>query len=255
MVYYWNIPPIPVGNLNVTETILLPDIHQQGHGFTCTGLAYDPINEVFLVGDIGALQPEENVASQIVIMSKDFSTVEGIIPLYTTMPNMSGVQGVTVDMSDGTIWVCDSGHNQIVNVRRDASVIKTISTNRPTGIAYASSDDSFWILSYDNNIRHVSKSGSVLGTYQFAYNEALDQCFLDEYRGLLYITAGTNYQSRNNVYYFNINTQEQSIACTVDSYSVEGIWLGDGNKMVILNDGYYHSAADNRNLVNIYTIE
>ena len=77
---------------------------------------------------------------------------------------------------------------------------------------------------------------------------------MDKYRGLLYITAGKNYIGRNNVYCFNIATQEQYLACTVDSYAVEGIWLGNGDKMIILNDGYYHSAAVDKNQANIYTL-
>ena len=109
-------------------------------------------------------------------------------------------------------------------------------------------------MSYDGNIRHVTKSGEVLDTTVFAYDDTLDQCFLDKNKGLLYITAGTNYSSRNNIYCLNINTKEQYIACTVDSYAVEGIWLGDNDKMIILNDGYFHSARIEKNQVNVYMI-
>jgi len=123
----------------------------------------------------------------------------------------------------------------------------------PTGVAYSATDDSFWVLTYGNKILHVSKAGATLASYDFSYSEALDQCFLDEGHGYLYITAGVNYSGRNNVYLFNTNTHEQSIACTVDSYSVEGIWIG-ADRMVIVNDGYYHSALDGRNVANIYDL-
>lgn len=246
--------PVPTGNLTAAETILLPDLYQEGKGFTCTGLAFDRIGDTFLVGDIGALIPSGQVRSQIVRLSADFSTVEETIPLYSTFPQMSDIQGITIDTSNGTIWFCSPAENKIRNITGAGVSLGYLSITQPTGIAYNSVDDSFWVLSYDDKIRHVSKSGTVLGTYSFAYSEALDQCFLDQYRGLLYITAGSNYTSRNNVYCFNINTLEQYIACTVDSYSVEGIWLGDNNKMVIVNDGYYHSALVDKNVVNIYAI-
>lgn len=255
MVFPDDIPiPVPSGNLSATETILLPDLYQVGKGFTCTGLAYDSDTDTFLIGDIGALLPNEQNHSQIVRMSSDFSEVEGTIPLYDTFPQMSTIQGITIDTSNNSIWLCSPEESKIRNITSAGVSLRYISIDRPTGIAYNPIDDSFWVLSYDNNIRHVNKSGTVLGSYQFAYNVTLDQCFFDKYRGLLYITAGANYSERNNVYCFDIETHEQSIACTVDSYSVEGIWLGDNNKMVILNDGYYHSATVDKNQVNIYTI-
>lgn len=246
--------PVPSGNLTATETILLPDLYQEGKGFTCTGLAYDSDTDTFLVGDIGALLPNEQNHSQIVRLSSDFATVEGTIPLYNTFPQMSAIQGVTIDTSNDSIWFCSPDESKIRNITSAGVSLGSISITRPTGIAYNPNDDSLWVLLYDNTIHHVSKSGTTLGTYNFAYSETLDQCFLDKYRGLLYITAGTNYTGRNNVYCFDINTHEQSIACTVDSYSVEGIWLGDNNKMIIVNDGYYHSATVAQNLANIYTI-
>ena len=246
--------PVPTGDLTASSVVLLPNLHGQNNGFTCTGLAYDSANNCFLIGDIGALLPGETAQSQIVKMTTDFSEVIGTIPLYSTFPNMTDVQGVAFDTSNNSIWFCSNAENKIRNISLSGSSLGDVSVSRPTGIAYSENDDSFWVLTYDNNIVHINKSGMVLGTYVFQYNEALDQCFLDESRGLLYITAGANYSSRNNLYCFNISTHAQSIACTVDSYAVEGIWLGDDDKMIILNDGYYHSAAVDKNQVNIYVI-
>lgn len=249
--------PIPSGDLIVSETIALPDLYQTGKGFTCTGLSYDSTTDTFLVGDIGAMQPGESYHSQIVRMSSDFLTVEETIPLYETISTFGIIQGLTVDSKRGTIWVCSTTENLIRQVDYQGNPISSFSVNlgSPTGVVYSPNDDTLWVLTYNNKIAHYSIAGSVLDSYDFAYSETLDQCFLDEYRGLLYITAGTNYTGRNNVYCFNANTHEQSIACTVDSYSVEGIWLGDDDKMVILNDGYYHSASVPVNQVNIYTID
>lgn len=246
--------PVPSGNLTASDTILLPDLYETGKGFTCTGLAYDENTNTFLVGDIGALLPADQTRSNIIRMSSDFRQVVETIPLYSSFPNMTDVQGVTIDTSNDSIWFCSHAENKIRNISSAGVSLGDITVSSPTGIAYSANDDSFWILSYDNVIRHINKSGTVLESYNFAYTDTLDQCFLDEGRGLLYITAGANYTGRNNVYCFNVNTHEQYIACTVDSYSVEGIWLGDTNKMIILNDGYYHSATIDQNLVNIYTI-
>lgn len=249
--------PIPTGDLTASSTVALPDIYNNGHGWTCTGLAYDAASDTFLVGDIGKATPSASgFASQLVRVSHDFSTVEGTIPLYTSFPSMSDVQGVTVDTSDGTIWFCSTEEKLIRHINADGTSIGLISlTDKPTGIAYSPLDDSLWILTYaaSNNIRRISKSGTVQEQYTFSYGETLDQCFLDYGHGYLYITAGAKYQDRNNTYMFNTTTHEQSIACTVDSYSVEGIWIGT-DRMVIVNDGYYHSALAPVNQANIYDL-
>lgn len=245
--------PIPSGNLNASETIPLPDLYEPGKGFTCTGLAYDVRTDTFLVGDIGILQPNTGtIQSQLVKISRDFTTVVGTIPLYTIFPTMSDVQGVTID-KDGTIWVCSPSPNKIYHLTASGTALGEVSVTKPTGISYASADDTFWVLNYNNEIVHIQKDGTVIETFSSTFGEALDQCFLDEGHGYLYITAGANYSGRNNVYRFDINTHEQTIACTVDSYSVEGIWIGE-NEMVIVNDGYYHSATVAVNLANIYTL-
>lgn len=248
---------LPSGNLDASETILLPDIHGNGHGWTCTGLAYDETSDTFLVGDIGKELPSSaGFASQIVRMSHDFEDVVGTIDLAGTFTAMQDVQGIAFDTSDSTIWFCSTSENLVRHIKPDGTSIGFFSVTSPTGIAYSPEDDSLWVLTYasTNNIKRVNKSGVVQEQYTFSYNETLDQCFLDPDRGYLYITAGINYTSRNNVYLFNTSTHAQSIACTVDSYSVEGIWIGKG-EMVIVNDGYYHSALDPNNVANIYTLD
>ena len=246
--------PVPSGNLNASLVVPLPDLYETGKGFTCTGLAYDATNNTFLIGDIGLLLPNNGaIKSQIVRVSADFQTVVETIPLHHTFSGMGDVQGVTIDTSDRTIWFCAPSVNKIYHTNALGENLGSISTTRPTGIAYSSADDSFWVLNYSNQILHIDKDGTVLETFASTFEEALDQCFLDESHGYLYITAGANYSERNNVYLFNISTHEQSVACTVDSYSVEGIWIGT-DKMVIVNDGYYHSALVPVNQANIYTL-
>lgn len=250
--------PIPSGSLDACLTIPLPSIYSNGPGWTCTGLVYDVGTDTFLVGDIGKSLPSDSgFESQLVRVSSDFQTVIETIPLYTKFPNMLDVQGITIDSTDGTIWFCSTSENLIRHIDAQGNDINSLSVpGSPTGISYSPKDDSFWVLTYasTNNIIRLSKTGHVLEQFTFAYNETLDQCFFDPQSNNLYIVAGTNYASRNNVYLFNTDSFKQSITCTVDSYSVEGIWIGP-TKMVILNDGYYHDAAVAVNQANIYSIK
>jgi DNA-binding beta-propeller fold protein YncE len=249
--------PVPTGNLTAASVVVLPDIYGNSHGWTCTGLAYDAATNTFLVGDIGKELPSSpGFASKLILVTPDFLEVVGQIDIYSIFPSMTYVQGVTIDTSDGTIWFCSTGENLIRHITASGDSIGSFSVSgTPTGIVYSPLDDSFWILTYasNNNIKRVSKTGTVLEQYTFAYNEQPDQCFLDAERGYLYITAGDNYSSRNNIYLFNTSTHAQSITCTVDSYSVEGLWIGQ-EEMVIVNDGYYHSAYDGRNVANFYNL-
>lgn len=250
--------PVPTGDLNTSSVVPLPDIYNNGHGWACTGLAYDAASNTFLVGDIGKELPSsQGFASKLIRVSADFESVIEQIPLYTNFSNMQDVQGVTIDTSDGTIWFCSTSEKLIRHIDSNGNSLSSFSLpNQPTGIAYSPIDDSFWVLTYasSNNILKVSKTGTVKERYTFAYSETLDQCFLDSSRGYLYITAGANYTGRNNIYLFNTQTYEQSITCTVDSYSVEGIWIGS-DKMIIVNDGYYHDALVKVNQANIYLLD
>ncbi len=246
--------PVPTGNLTANQKINLPDLYEAGKGFTCTGLSYDLINNCFLVGDIGILKPNSGtIRSQIIKMSADFSSVLGTIPLYERFPSMADVQGITIDTRNNTIWFCSPGENKIRNITQQNNPLAEINITQPTGIAFDRRDSSLWVLNYQNKILHVDRYGNIIQSVDFAYNEALDQCFFDPGRGYLYITAGNNYNSRNNIYLYNTISGEQSIVCTVDSYSVEGLWIGE-DKMVIVNDGYYHSAAEPYNTADIYDL-
>ncbi len=241
--------------ISASSVIAMPDLYASGNGFTCTGLAYDASDGTFLVGDIGLLQPDAAVMkSRILRFTADFKTVVERIPLYEFFPSMSDVQGITIDTGDRSIWFCSPGDNSVLHITKDGVCLDSFQIAGPTGISYSQEDNSLWILTYAGEILHTDLHGKVLASHRFAYDETPDQCFFDSSRKLLYITAGSNYTSENHVYLFDITSGIQSIAYTVDSYAVEGIWV-DEDRMIILNDGYYHSAAVPVNQANIYTLE
>ena len=241
--------------LKCSKKIQLPDLYEFGKGFSCTGLAYDNLTDSFLVGDIGSLEPNHEYKSQIVRLSPDFQTVIETIPLYLTISNLEDIQGICIDTSDETIWFCSPNSNKVYHISMNGYYLDEIEMLSPTGITYSSYDDSFWILTYQkaDNICHLTKDRTITEKYTFEYSGTLDQCYFNNDLKIIYITAGTNYSSDNNVYFFDTNTNKQGIAFTIDSYSVEGIWL-DEKQMIIANDGYYHNAYDNRNIINIYNL-
>lgn len=245
--------PILSGNLNASDRIILPNLYDPSEGFTCTGLSYDPIHNCFLVGDTGTLSAYGTFRPQIVKVSTDFETVVGTIPLYNLYPNMVTVQGITFDTRDSTLWICSTEENKVRHITQAGENISNFTISQPTGIAFDKRDYTLWILTISNKILHVTTNGVELQSYDFNYTETLDQCFLDTQHGYLYITAGTNYTSRNNIYRFDTETHDQAIACTVDSYAVEGLYL-EPDRLIIVNDGYYHQAVYQHNTADIYDL-
>lgn len=246
--------PIPSGVLTLSEAIALPDILETGKGFTCTGLAYDDTNNQYLIGDIGKLLPSDpSMHSQIVIVSHDFSTIISTIDIGTIFPNMQDVQGITID-NDGSIWFCSPGENLVRHIARDGTSLSSFSLNRCTGITYDYKTNTLWCCTYNNMFYNMRKNGQVISSYYWNNSDTVDQCFIDANRGILYFDGGEHYHSTNYLYALDTETGEFSTACTLtDSYSVEGISL-EVDRLVVVNDGYYHSAEIPTNLANIYLL-
>lgn len=252
---YPDLLPIPTGTLTASSIVSMPDIYGTGHGFTCTGLCHDAETDTYLVGDIGKELPSSTgFASQIVRLSADFTTVVGTIPLAATFPNMTDIQGIAIDTSDGTIWFCSHGENLVRHITANGSSIGSFALNRASGISYDPDTDTLWCCTTAQYIYNLSKSGAVISSYQWSGSDTLDQCFYDYTRHLLYFDGGDSYSSANNLYCYDPATQTVSVACVLsDSYSVEGISL-EPERLVIVNDGYYHSAATAVNQANIYNL-
>lgn len=252
---YPDLLPIPTGTLTASSIVPMPDIYGTGHGFTCTGLCHDTETDTYLVGDIGKELPSSaGFASQIVRLSADFTTVVGTIPLAATFPNMTDIQGIAIDTSDGTIWFCSYGENLVRHIAADGTSIGYFSLNKASGISYDPDTDTLWCCTTAQHIYNLTKSGTVISNYLWSGTDTLDQCFYDYTRRLIYFDGGDNYSSANNLYCYDPATQIVSVACVLsDSYSVEGISL-EPDRLVIANDGYYHSAATAVNQVNIYDL-
>lgn len=248
--------PIPTGVLTADTIIPLPDITETGKGFTCTGIAYDSTDDVYYVGDIDKLQPNTGLLNpQIVILSNDFSTIEGTIPLSVTFPNMGEIQGIAFDTSDDTLWICSYTENKVRHISKTGASIGYFDLNKASGISYDSETDTLWTCTLNQYIYNMEKDGTVISRFQWNETDALDQCFYDSSSKILYFDCGSNYSQQNYLYAFNTVNQYVYVACTLtDSYSVEGICL-ESDRLIILNDGYYHSATVAVNQVNIYNLD
>lgn len=236
-------------------TIVMPDIPEgeAGRGFTCTGLAYDAAEEAFLVGNCGKMQPEETIfrATIVKVSKKEFRYLSEI-KLYEMFPDMKDIQGLTIDTSDQSIFFCSFGERKVRHISKDGIDLGGFDLETPSGISYDARTDTLWALTYTSLV-HLSKTGEMLEEIPFSV-EGQDQIYLDEENDAIYITAGRNTSSQNEVYRADLQSKQMELAFVLqDSFGIEGIFL-EGNSMYVLNDGYYHSARVPENHVRLYDI-
>ncbi|MGN0351067.1 MAG: hypothetical protein ACI4ES_05385 [Roseburia sp.] len=237
--------------LSSIETIVLPNIDDD-NDFTCTGLSYDSSNQLFYVGYAGKSHPsDESFKASIIVLSDEFDQITESIDCYKNFSNLKDIQGVALD-DKNTLWFCSYGENLIRHIKTSGETIGEFKVKNPSGIAYSNNTDSLWILT-DKELINYSLSGEPIRSYSFRV-EGQDQLYIDEDSGLIYITAGINYQAANYVYCFDIESEEFELKYILtDSYAIEGITIIDG-VMYILNDGFYHDAKIPVNQVNVYHI-
>jgi len=239
------------------NTVILPDVTngKTNYGFTCTGLAYDSLENCFWVGNYGKSLPSDStVKNSIVKLSLDGTTKLSEIDLSTIIPTQD-IQGVTVDTSNNTLWVASAIAKEIYNISKDGTLINVISHNA-NGLAYDNRTDTLWILTFNNSgtgvIENITKTGTTIKTYNYSGITDADMIHLDTNQNIIYFTAGANYHGNNFVYKLDLETGATNLYKTLkESYAVEGLYI-NGNKIYVLNDGYYHSAFLNKNVLNIY---
>ena len=244
-----------VDGLIADEIIPLPDIELglKGKGFTCTGLTYDEAENVFWMGNCGKKLPDsEGYSATIVKVSADGKTNLGEIKLYDLYPSMSDIQGLTLDLSDNTLWFCAFSENKVRQLSKSGDDLGGFDLSEANGICYDSRTDTLWILTR-NVLINTDKTGNILKTIDVSI-EGQDQLFLDEVNNIMYLTAGNNYKSENYVYSVDLSTNAINKTYTLsDSYAVEGLYMNK-SEMYVLNDGYYHSGKVRVNQINKYKL-
>ena len=239
-------------------TIKLPNSRFNEHGFTCTGMDYDPVDDCFWVGNYGRVNSESSdLKPSVVKLSRDMQILEefdyNIIELDESNKN---VQGVAYDTKTDSIWV--SGGNRLVNISKDGNRIGDITINgfecMLNGLAYDRQTDTFWILCYKEYLLNIDRNGNVL---RKIICDVKDQDHLAfSANGELYFNSGADYKGYNN-YLYRIDTKTESItACYVlkESYAIEGMCFID-KMLYVMNDGYYHDSLIKENLVNVYPFD
>jgi len=242
---------------NLTEQVL-PDLSDStsGKGFTCTGLDYDSTLDSgaggFWVGNYGKAEEGDPTFRQSVV-SVDITGATKLTELDISSFVTGGIQGVTVDTSDGTLWVAAVDEDKIYHISKAGAEIGDIdvAAGFANGLTYDSSTDTIWVLG-SNTLKNYEKDGTLLFT-SAVLGGAMDQLAIDATNRLIYISWGTN-GSEGNIHIYDIVADRKVGEFSLyDTTAIEGItWVSSDNKLYAANDGYFHNSEARGNVLITY---
>ena len=246
VVFYKNTPY----NISPVKQVLFSDFG--ANNFTCTGLTFDSSNHSFWIGDYGALTPDAIPSPRIVEVNSKLTKILNEFKLeFLTDTSEANLQGVAYDSQDNALWIAVG--KSIVQINKKGTPLSSIDMKnyRANGVCYDDKDNTLWVLCTSDYLLHFSKKGILLNKFKFNYFAQDHICIVN---GRLYITVGADYLGDNN-YVCEVNPETGKIIRlfkTLGSHSIEGICFVN-NKMIIANDGFYHSDVIGNSYISEYS--
>tara|TARA_R110002095_G_scaffold198634_1_gene178157 strand:+ start:2173 stop:3504 length:1332 start_codon:yes stop_codon:yes gene_type:complete len=177
-----------------------------GRGITCTGLAFDATTDTFWIANHGQALGSDPFTPSIMNVSKDGATKITELVLTAQFPAMSSIQGVSVDTSDGTLWLVSKDENLLRHISKTGDDLGTISAGSGANG-----------LAYDGRVRAYSIGNDVLS----------DQIRLPESLAIegLYLDGAYLYIADDG--YFHNGTLNQLHRYAFDSANIRAVITGD----------------------------
>lgn len=242
-----------VQNISAKQIILFSNFGEEN--FTCTGLTYDKKEDSFWIGDYGKSPLNGVIFPRIVEVDKNFQNVLRVILLNDILDSSANLQGITYDDNDDSLWLAVG--DCIIELNKEIQIVRKIQLGRyskysANGISYCE-DDTLWVLCASQYLLHYSKDGALLNEFPFNYLDQ-DHIVLDGKH--FFATIGADYRGNNN-FIGKIDMSDGSITSLYrieQSNAMEGICIVDG-KVIIANDGFYHSDLVGQSYIVIYDIK
>lgn len=228
----------------------IPDLSDSdaGKGFTGTGLTYDAALDCYWAANDGRTNGAD-VTFRACIVKLSINPTTGAVSLIQEIDISATItgsaQGITVDTSDNTLWVCAVSEHKIYHFSKTGTPLSgtiTVVTNGANGLAYDPANDQFWICG-NSILRRYNKSGTAVVTVS-GMTEDFDHLYYDSTNQLLYITWGANgaNPSRISVYDTQRSRYFRYFYYMNDILAIEGISIS-GNRMIVFSDEYMHSVG------------
>jgi hypothetical protein len=253
--------------LNPGSKVTVPDIPggEVGKGFTCTGLAVDPDNGNYWVGNFGATRGGAGGLSppiSIVQMTPDGSAMvsQVILPTQT----IGGLQGVAFVVYNGLKCLAYVGgsDNRIRFVNRDGSVPRgdIILPFTANALTFDPQLGGLWVGDASTPMGYlVGLDGFIKRAVDFnlsGFSSPIDHFCVDSTRGTGgYLWAATGANGSPGVVFAYDKDKDILVNRYLlsDAQAPEGI-LVQGNVFKIVSDGNYHSTGSAPNTTGIYMV-
>lgn len=239
--------------LALGTAVTLPDGasgSQSGKGFTCTGLALDPQDGTWWVGNHGKATPASpSYASSIVHLSADFSTFLGEITMASLGLTPGSVQGVAYDTSDNTLWAINKqATTNVINVSKAGALNSSFNLGAtPNGLGYDATLDQLPILTDTTNVTTWYTTAGAAQTSPLPIAGIGDQLYVNTASDMLLrsvdATNGQVYQySYGGGLGYTTAPLLRSIYTLTGATSIEGA-VRNGNTFYVCDDAYYHGTG------------
>jgi len=249
--------------LPLTRAIALPEGASgaaPGRGFTCTGLARDPTDGAWWIGNDGrAIEgggPRR--AASILRISADFST---ILAEYTTLElglEAASIQGVAYDADRDSIWFALRASNgELVNIGKDGVFRARLRVGAVNGLAYDAKrrllitlDDKTGLVQWRDPATGAARASPLLRITA----RAPDQLSYDAQRDAIVVAGGPNRQA-GWVETWSLAAPSPRLIRRdrlQGADAIEGIALDNG-RIYLTNDAFFHRGAPPLNRVLVFT--
>ena len=245
---------VKIVDLEPIEYIELPSTLDNGAALTATGISCDRNSNTLFIGNYGKASSEDSdIYPSIISVSQNSFNVNGYI--HFDMDSID-IQGIAFDVTNNSFWYTNG--DSVINCSTlDASELSSFSLDKyskykANGICIDANDDSLWVLCLYKYLLNYDKKGNLLKVLDCEYI-GQDHIWSDS-NGLLYISAGVDYNGENNyIICINKTTEIKAIYRVKGSYAIEGILILDDD-LYVVNDGIYHDAKIGKNYIQIYNI-
>ncbi len=232
-----------------TERVSLPALN--GRRITCTGMTFDPDDNLFWICDYGReTESDPNYEPGIVGLDASFTKVERVFRL-SLEPNDS-LQGITYDTASHTLWFTTG--NTLVNISKTGEILsRSLTKYQYNGLLYDDENDTLLALCYRRYLLTINKDNKILSQQSVNYDNQDQMCFSNNKE--LLISVGNDYHGdQNYIVQFNAkNNDAVRFYKAISSYAIEGMVVR-GDFLYVCNDGFYHDAEIKENYIAIYSL-
>lgn len=253
LIYYNRSLPVQYSFTGLKEELEPENIiylEQLGLGnFTCTGLTFSYNSNTFWIADFGAYSIDEKRTPRLIEVDNTFSSIKRILELKELSGDIN-LQGIDFDDNNDTIWLATG--DSVYNITTNGVIINQINLQdyknlKSNGIYYDETKKNIYVLLASKYILQYDINGDLINKIKLNYFNQ-DHIFFSN--NTLLLTVGADYKGNDN-FVLKIENDYKTIFRVNASYAIEGLTIV-GDKLYILNDGYYHNAKINKSYVTVY---